>query len=68
MDARKLVSFDIPTRDNIHRYQCNNPIILPQCSNMFIGICMHQMSGEHLVLWSVLTFMFLCLQVTMAMR
>ena len=25
-DARKLVSFDIPTRDNIHRYQCNNPI------------------------------------------
>ena len=27
-DARKLASFDIPTRDNIHRYQCNNPIIL----------------------------------------
>ena len=25
-DARKLPSFDIPTRDNIHRYQCNNPI------------------------------------------
>ena len=27
-DARKLASFDIPTRDNIHRYQCNNPILL----------------------------------------
>ena len=26
--ARKLASFDIPTRDNIHRYQCNNPILL----------------------------------------
>ena len=26
-DARKLASFDIPTRDNIHRYQCNNPIV-----------------------------------------
>ena len=26
-DARKLASFDIPTRDNIHRYQCNNPIL-----------------------------------------
>ena len=27
MDARKLASFHIPTRDNIHRYQCNNPIL-----------------------------------------
>ena len=27
-NARKLVSFDIPTLDNIHRYQCNNPILL----------------------------------------
>ena len=27
MDARKLASFDIPTRDNIHQYQCNNPIL-----------------------------------------
>ena len=26
-DARKLASFVIPTRDNIRRYQCNNPII-----------------------------------------
>ena len=26
-DARKLASFDIPTRNNIHRYQCNNPLI-----------------------------------------
>ena len=24
--ARKLASFDIPTRVNIHRYQCNNRI------------------------------------------
>ena len=24
----KLASFDIPTRDKIHQYQCNNPIIL----------------------------------------
>ena len=24
--GRKLVSVDIPTRDNIHRYQCNNPL------------------------------------------
>ena len=23
-DVRKLASFDIPTRDNIHQYQCNN--------------------------------------------
>ena len=23
----KLASFDIPARDNIHWYQCNNPII-----------------------------------------
>ena len=29
-DARKLSSFDIPTRGNIHRYQCNNPIFLYQ--------------------------------------
>ena len=27
MDVRKLVFFDIQTRDNIHRYQCNNPIL-----------------------------------------
>ena len=27
-DARKLSSFDIPTRDNIHQYQCNNTILL----------------------------------------
>ena len=27
-DARKLASFDIPTRDNIHRYNCNNPIFI----------------------------------------
>ena len=27
-DARKLASFDIPTRDNIHQYQCNNPLLL----------------------------------------
>ena len=27
-DARKLASFDITTRDNIRRYQCDNPIIL----------------------------------------
>ena len=26
-DARKLAAFDIPTRDNIHRYPCNSPII-----------------------------------------
>ena len=34
-DARKLASFDIPTRDNIHRYmyQCNNPVL----SALFIG-------------------------------
>ena len=25
---RKLASFDIPTRDNIHQYQCDNPILL----------------------------------------
>ena len=29
-DARKLTSFDIPSRDNIHRYQCNNLIIYKQ--------------------------------------
>ena len=23
----KFASFDVPTRDNIHRYQCNNPIL-----------------------------------------
>ena len=28
---RKLASFDIPTRDNIHRYECNNSIILSHC-------------------------------------
>ena len=28
MDAHKLAAFDIPNRDNIHRYQCNNPIKL----------------------------------------
>ena len=27
MDTRKLASFDSPTQVNIHRYQCNNPII-----------------------------------------
>ena len=27
MGYRKLASFDIPTRDNIHQYQCNNPIL-----------------------------------------
>ena len=27
MDARKLASFNIQTRDNIPRYQCDNPII-----------------------------------------
>ena len=26
-EARKLASFDIPTPGNIHRYQCNNPIL-----------------------------------------
>ena len=28
---RKLASFDIPTRDNIHRYECNTSIILSHC-------------------------------------
>ena len=28
-DASLRASFDIPTRDNIHRYQCNNPILSP---------------------------------------
>ena len=45
-DAVKLASFDIPTRDNIHRYQCNDPIIFCGCEiilkslkfyNPFIG-------------------------------
>ena len=27
-EARKLASFDIPTWGNIHRYQCNNLIVL----------------------------------------
>ena len=26
--ARKLVSFDIPTRDDIHQDQCNNSFII----------------------------------------
>ena len=30
-DARKLASFDIPIRDKIHRYQCNNP-------NLHVGL------------------------------
>ena len=36
-DARKLASFDIPTRDNIHRYQCNNPIK----STLFLYVTFH---------------------------
>ena len=27
-DTRKRVSFDNPTRDNIHQFQCNSPILL----------------------------------------
>ena len=37
-NACKIVSFDIPTQDNIHKYLCNNPIfpkfvipLLPMC-------------------------------------
>ena len=33
-DACKLASFDIPTRDNIQGYQCNNPIILGHTANI----------------------------------
>ena len=28
-NVRKLVSFDIPTWDNIHQFQCNNPLLFP---------------------------------------
>ena len=38
-DAHKLASFDIPTWDNIHRYQCNNPILLAHAMlNIYIFI------------------------------
>ena len=37
-DARKLASFDIPTRDNIHRYQCNNPILLEYVAHAMLNI------------------------------
>ena len=33
---RKLASFDIPTQDNIHRYQCNDPILF----NIFMVKCL----------------------------
>ena len=35
MDARKLASFDIPTRESIHQYQCDNPIL--SSSLLFYG-------------------------------
>ena len=39
MDARKRASFDIPTRDNIHKYQCNNPIVsVPELTFLFIYV------------------------------
>ena len=33
-NERKLASLDIPTRDNIHRYQCNNPILYHYWDNI----------------------------------
>ena len=36
--ARKLVSFDIPTRDNIQRYQCNKPILLAYVEHAMLNI------------------------------
>ena len=38
MDARKLASFAIPTRDNSHQYQCNNPILLAYVAHAMLNI------------------------------
>ena len=37
-DARKLASVDIPTRDNIHRYQCNKPVLLAYVAHAMLNI------------------------------
>ena len=43
-DTRKLVSFYFPTRDNIHQFQCNNPIV--KASSRGKRIC-RKMRGEN---------------------
>ena len=37
-DTHKLASFDIPIRDSIHRYQCNNPVSSAHGPTVWAGL------------------------------
>ena len=50
-DARKLASFDIPTRDNIHQYQCNNPILRSYYIALNIKWLKCAIKAEELACW-----------------
>ena len=58
-DAHKIASFDIPTRDNIHRHQGNNPIHV--ISSFFVLCWVLTWTYFH---FSLLSQMFFCLQET----
>ena len=62
-EARKLASFDIQTRDNIHRYQGNNPIIfcylLSEIRTSLRNVTFHWLTSGFTLLAALRFFLFL---------